>query len=121
MGLDTGNTASYGGYGYQYQSQYVRRTTYPPKRGGAYQQPIDLTGDSPPKKRGKRKAVVAEEEEAQPAKKKKSKPKDEEKRLKRWRPKAPISYGEIRDRALTQRMFVVDRERHAPDVCTYIT
>lgn len=53
---------------------------------------IDLTEDTPPKKRTKR----------QP---------DEEKRLRRWRKHAPLSYQEIRDRALTQRMFVLDRQR----------
>lgn len=53
---------------------------------------IDLTADTPPKKR-KRKVA------------------DEEKRLKRWREKAPLSYDEIKDRALTQRMFVLDRQR----------
>lgn len=54
---------------------------------------IDLTQDSPPKKR-----------------KKQPKP-DEEKRLRRWRAHPPQSYQEIRDRALTQRMFVLDRKR----------
>ncbi|KAK3713757.1 hypothetical protein LTR37_008243 [Vermiconidia calcicola] len=53
---------------------------------------IDLTEDSPPKKRKKRAP-------------------DEEKRLRRWRKHAPLSYQEIRDRALTQRMFVLDRRR----------
>lgn len=62
---------------------------------------IDLTGHSPPKKR-------------------KTKTADEEKRLKRWRRHAPHSYREIRDRALTQRMFVLDRRRHTsnPDHAT---
>jgi hypothetical protein len=53
---------------------------------------IDLTQDTPPKKRKK-----------QPA--------NEEKRLRRWRTHAPVSYHEIRSRALTQRMFVLDRQR----------
>lgn len=53
---------------------------------------IDLTADSPPKKRKKRDP-------------------NEEKRLRRWRDHAPLSYQEIRDRALTQRMFVLDRKR----------
>ena len=38
-------------------------------------------------------------------------PKDEEKRLKRWRKKAPQAWLDVRDRALTQRMFVLDRTR----------
>lgn len=53
---------------------------------------IDLTADSPPKKRKKKDPT-------------------EEKRLERWRARAPISYQKIRDRALTQRMFVLDRQR----------
>ena len=55
---------------------------------------IDLTADSPPKKRKKKSA-------------------NEEKRLRRWRDHAPQSYQEIRERALTQRMFVLDRQRDA--------
>lgn len=58
---------------------------------------IDLTADTPPKKRKKRQ---------QPT---------EEKRLKKWRSKAPLSYHEIRTRALTQRMFVLDRQRSVID------
>ena len=53
---------------------------------------IDLTEDTPPKKRRKQ----------QPS---------EEKRLRRWRSHPPLSYQEIRERALTQRMFVLDRQR----------
>lgn len=44
-------------------------------------------------------------------KKSSEKPKDEEKRLKRWRKKAPQAWLDVRDRALTQRMFVLDRTR----------
>ena len=53
---------------------------------------VDLTADTPPKKRKKKAA-------------------DEEKRLRRRRDHAPLSYNEIRERALTQRMFVLDRRR----------
>ncbi|KAF2111003.1 hypothetical protein BDV96DRAFT_472711, partial [Lophiotrema nucula] len=35
----------------------------------------------------------------------------EEKRARRFRPKAPQSYREIKDRALTQRFYVIDRKR----------
>lgn len=45
-----------------------------------------------------------------PKKQKKAQP-PEEKRLKRYRPHAPLAYQEVRDRALTQRMFVLDRRR----------
>lgn len=54
---------------------------------------VDLTSDSPPKKRKK---------EQEPA---------EERRLKKHRSKAPQSFLEIKSRALTQRMFVLDRRR----------
>jgi hypothetical protein len=53
---------------------------------------IDLTQDTPPKKR-------------------KIKDPTEERRLRRWRTHAPQTYQEIRSRALTQRMFVLDRKR----------
>lgn len=50
-----------------------------------------------------------------PTKKKKGassrKAKDEEKRLRRFRPHAPSSYLERLNRATTQRMFVIDRSR----------
>ncbi|OCL14283.1 hypothetical protein AOQ84DRAFT_359053 [Glonium stellatum] len=36
---------------------------------------------------------------------------DEEKRLRRWRAKPPRSFAAIKERALTQRMFVIDRIR----------
>jgi hypothetical protein len=58
---------------------------------------LDLTQDTPPKKR-------------------KTKGPNQEKRLKRWRDHAPQSYQEIRARALTQRMFVLDRERNTSNV-----
>lgn len=53
---------------------------------------IDLTTDTPPKKRTK-------------------KDPNEEKRLRRWRSKPPNTYYDIRQRALTQRMFALDRQR----------
>ncbi|KAF2170441.1 hypothetical protein M409DRAFT_51482 [Zasmidium cellare ATCC 36951] len=121
MGVDT-DYQSYATYpdrrGYPSQPQYGGCSAYPSSSGRAYQHPIDLTADWPPAKKRptKRKAVALEEQyEDKPAKKKRSKPKDEEKRLKRWRPKAPLTYNEIRDRALTQRMFVIDRERYAAE------
>ncbi|KAK5114265.1 hypothetical protein LTR62_002516 [Meristemomyces frigidus] len=71
---------------------------------------IDLTGDSPPKRKQKSKPLDDDDEEAPDAKKAK-RPKDEEKRLKRWRKQAPTTYLEVRNRALTQRMFALDRQR----------
>lgn len=121
MGIDTGDHGYQAHYahGHSYQSHYGGPSAYPSKAGGARHHPIDLTADSPPPKQRKRKAIreVDQYDEEQPTKKRKSKAKDEEKRLRRWRPKAPVSYGEIRERALTQRMFVIDRERHEPKVC----
>ena len=43
-------------------------------------------------------------------KKKKAK-QDGEKRLRKWRSHAPVAYREVRNRALTQRMFALDRLR----------
>ncbi|EME38825.1 hypothetical protein DOTSEDRAFT_57162 [Dothistroma septosporum NZE10] len=93
--------------------------------------PVDLTHSPPQKRRGKRKSVDTDDFIDQPPKKRRAKrqapsdaedvenrakgevkPKNKEKRLRRWRDKAPQSYGEIRGRAFTQRMFVVDRQRH---------
>ncbi|KAF2764075.1 hypothetical protein EJ03DRAFT_332185, partial [Teratosphaeria nubilosa] len=45
-------------------------------------------------------------------KKKARKSKQEEKRLRRFRKHPPSTYIEVHDRALTQRMFVLDRERN---------
>ncbi|KAK5175661.1 uncharacterized protein LTR77_000800 [Saxophila tyrrhenica] len=76
--------------------------------GGA--EVVDLTADSPPKKR--KKQLLDEQNAASLPKKRKKQAVDEEKRLRRWRKKAPQSYAEIRDRALTQRMYVLDRQRN---------
>jgi len=48
---------------------------------------------------------------------KKAKKPDGEKRLRRWREKAPGSYMEVFDRAMTQRMFVIERQRSGPEAC----
>lgn len=62
---------------------------------------------------GKRKleAYEGDHEAASPLKKQKAKPKDEEKRLRLFRKKAPLSYLEKLGRATSQRMFVIDRNR----------
>ncbi|KAF2209451.1 hypothetical protein CERZMDRAFT_13911, partial [Cercospora zeae-maydis SCOH1-5] len=49
-----------------------------------------------------------------PPKKKAARPKDGEKRLRVFRKRAPQAYAEIRHRALTQRMIIIDRERASP-------
>jgi hypothetical protein len=53
---------------------------------------------------------AAEDTGKEEPKKKKAKH-DGEKRLRRWRAHAPSAYREIRNRALTQRMFALDRLR----------
>ncbi|KAK4608834.1 hypothetical protein CLAFUW4_14804 [Fulvia fulva] len=142
MGVDTGYDGPYGGTRLYPMSGGSSRapidlTDSPPKkrRGKRKSADIDDFANEPPKKRKtKRKSTDDAEDGAftseVPKKrkmkgkstddaddggrpvKKKAKSKNEEKRLKRWRDKAPQSYGEIRGRALTQRMFVVDRQRH---------
>lgn len=75
---------------------------------------IDLTQDSPPKKRRTKNALkdnAKDDSDNAKPKSKTKKPKDEKKRLRRWRTHPPTSYLEIRDRALTQRMFALDRQR----------
>jgi len=137
MGVQDALIASdYGGYGYASSSsypashqQYSPRFPYVPappdqrpsrkrKAGASESIPkgavIDLTQDEPPKKR-RMKAAQADADDFQDdgvkPKKKAKKPEDEEKRLRRWRSHAPTSYLEIRDRALTQRMFALERQR----------
>jgi hypothetical protein len=53
-----------------------------------------------------------DESDEKPSKKSNKKPKkDGEKRLRRYRAHAPSAYREIRERAFSQRMFVLDRQR----------
>ncbi|KAI6790223.1 hypothetical protein KC363_g5414 [Hortaea werneckii] len=73
---------------------------------------IDLTEDEPPQKRKSKKVKLSKDQGGQGSKSQKTqKPKDEEKRLRRWRSHPPSSYLEVRERALTQRMFALDRQR----------
>ena len=74
---------------------------------------IDLTQDTPPRKQRKRKAAEANEDgcSASPRKKKAKVQDYTEKRLRRFRKHAPGAYLEVRSRALTQRMFALDRQR----------
>ena len=55
-------------------------------------------------------SCATEDTDEKPKKQKNAK-QDGEKRLRRWRAHAPSAYQEIRDRALTQRMFALDRQR----------
>ncbi|KAF2718611.1 hypothetical protein K431DRAFT_322306 [Polychaeton citri CBS 116435] len=76
---------------------------------------IDLTEDTSPKRH--RPSPYNDEFVVSPKRKGKSSQKNPpstspvERRQRRYRPHAPTSYLHVRDRALTQRMFVVDRER----------
>jgi hypothetical protein len=84
---------------------------------GSRYAPIDLTAPDiiPSEARGtKRKdSRSINEPEPLPSKKQKvSRRQDEEKRAKKYRLRAPLSYADIRARAMTQRMFVIDRVRH---------
>ncbi|KAI9874879.1 MAG: hypothetical protein M1830_009183 [Pleopsidium flavum] len=78
--------------------------TTPASTPGGKAKLTDLTGDDD-----------EEFEIVTPSKKKRTKTaapgQDEEKRLKMFRNKAPLSYLEKLNRALTQRMFVIDRTR----------
>ncbi|KAF4551777.1 Hypothetical protein D9617_12g036670 [Elsinoe fawcettii] len=94
---------------------------------------IDLTGDATsvasvkaaPRSRQKIKAVhpVLDTEADAPVKKntKSSAKFGEEKRLARFRDKAPQKYWEYHERANTQRMFVLDRQRQHADDCPHGT
>lgn len=140
MGVDTGYSVNApssmyppSASGPSYQSPYP---AYSGRAQGSFHAPIDLTGDSnetgkknvPGKRKAvggpvnagpstssrKRKVGPGEEDEDSPPKKKAAKPKDGEKRLRVFRKRAPQAYGEIRHRALTQRMIIIDRERTSP-------
>ena len=95
---------------------------------------IDLAGDSPPpsvmpnSKRPDRDIKEPPlhhntfegknpqtEDDGDESPRKKAKKDDGEKRLRRWRKHAPSAYRDIRERALTQRMFVLDRQRDVSD------
>ncbi|KAH9819822.1 Ring finger domain [Teratosphaeria destructans] len=75
---------------------------------------VDLTDDASPIKSCLKQDVPTDvdEDDGKPKKKAKNS-KDEEKRLRRFRKHPPSTYLEVRDRALTQRMFVLDRERNS--------
>lgn len=107
MGVDYGSYSSHP----MHSAPHATGSNRP--SGSSYATAIDLTSETPKKRSRKRKSEANDEGEdgCNPAKKK-AKSKDEEKRLKRFRVKAPGAYQDVRHRALTQRMFVIDRERH---------
>lgn len=104
--------ADYGSYQQYPTNTAPHASAWNGASGSSYAAPIDLT-ESPKKRSRERKSEAndVEGETSSPVKKK-AKSKDEEKRLKRFRVKAPGAYQDVRHRALTQRMFVIDRERH---------
>nr|OQO17873.1 hypothetical protein B0A51_15692 [Rachicladosporium sp. CCFEE 5018] len=83
--------------------------------------PVDAQGDDAPLKRRKKVGTLAKsgkarmvgdvDEALSPKKKKTKRDPDEEKRLRRWRKAAPGAFLEVKQRALTQRMFALDRQR----------
>ena len=93
-----------------------RKRSAPSAESNAQNAVIDLTQDSPAKKPTTKKAAKVDAEadddtDCVKSKRRATKPKEEEKRLRRWRKHAPTTYQEVRDRALTQRMFALDRQR----------
>lgn len=104
------------------------------KMGNNAHIPIDLTGEGPSAPSRKRKADIAwpsasqSMENSPPSKaskpsssaspqSKKKKGGGEEKRLRRFRSQEPKSFGEIFDRAMSQRFFVLERRRTGTDEC----
>ena len=86
------------------------------KRVGTEGYPDALDGQPTKKRARKPKATDTERDEndfdeVEGAETTRKKSKDEEKRLKRWRKRAPQAWLQVRDRALTQRMFALDRKR----------
>lgn len=107
-------------YGHGYGPSSFRDPSFPAKaapRTRKAQPPrdsqvIDLTQDAPPKKKRRSKLVdLVDDSKVKKPKQRSNKPPNEAKRLKRWRTHAPASYLEVKDRALTQRMFALDRQR----------
>ncbi|KAH7359982.1 hypothetical protein BKA66DRAFT_471523 [Pyrenochaeta sp. MPI-SDFR-AT-0127] len=79
-----------------------------PKKAKKLKQPpevIDLTVNSPKKTSHQKKGKRKHESDVPP----------EEKRLRRFRPRPPQSYLEVKERALTQRLTVLSRERRGSD------
>ncbi|KAI9657511.1 MAG: hypothetical protein M1831_004127 [Alyxoria varia] len=75
---------------------------------GRQKRPIDLTGDDTPTKSA---GNAARKAKRSPKNAKGKKDADaREKRARRWRSKAPVSYSVILERAQTQRMFVIERK-----------
>lgn len=91
----------------------MMRGKSPTRQRHVKQDNSDAFNKQPKKKRARKSQTVdlGDDEVDGPEKKPAKKPKDEEKRLKRWRKKAPQAWLQVRDRALMQRMFVLDRKR----------
>lgn len=94
-----------------------------PRRRRVKKESTPDASEAQPKKKRARRSKSADVETAggeyddaeSPKKKPVKESKDEEKRLKRWRRKAPQAWLDVRDRALTQRMFALDRKRDESD------
>lgn len=87
----------------------VQQMPEPPKKRKA----VAAKDPGPTKAPAKRRKKDAVEDDGAPKKPQtKAKPaKDEERRLKKHRAKAPQAYLQVRERALTQRMFALSRQR----------
>lgn len=82
-----------------------RKTITPTSQSEDYDEDDEVTA-------AKAHAALARDEEAKPKRVRKKKYEEpEEKRLKRFRQKPPVSYTERLDRCRTQRMFLIDRSR----------
>jgi hypothetical protein len=88
---------------------YEPESTSPRPRKRRPKEVIDLTADEPsPKKKARGGSSNGKDSG-------KSKPKEEEKRLRRFRSHPPHSYLEIKARALSQRLTVLSRQRAGTD------
>lgn len=89
------------------------KSTISQARTGTEEQPRSIAkhgGKGRPKDADNNAQSHTVEDAGEKPKKNKAK-QDGEKRLRRWRAHAPNAYQEIRNRALTQRMFALDRQR----------
>jgi hypothetical protein len=98
---------------YEEYRRATKRTTSQ-ARTGTQEQPkriANLSGKGRSKDADQMTQSRATEDTGEKPKKQKKAKQDGEKRLRKWRAHAPSAYQEIRNRALTQRMFALDRQR----------
>ena len=94
------------------------QTTWLSKAGKTPEHPIVLDDDSSPSASNKRKAEFNSTPSESAKKAKKEKPKEtQEKRLRKFRPQPPQAFYDVYSRALSQRFYVLKRERCGSDEC----